>query len=418
MPDHLIPKSKAQVYLVGGAVRDQLLKRPVVERDWVVVGGSAELMLAHGFRKVGKDFPVFLHPKSHEEYALARTERKHSRGYYGFEVQATPDITLQQDLLRRDLTINAIAQDDNGDLIDPYEGQVDLKSRKLRHISPAFREDPLRVLRVARLAARYKKYQFAVDAGTLALMADIAASGELSSLAAERVWQETVRALSEDDPVVYIRTLRCCGALKVLFPEVDALYGVPQSPKWHPEVDTGVHTELVMIRACQLSTDPCVRFAALCHDLGKGQTPKEQWPAHHGHEQRSAHLTEQLCKRLKPPRQFTELALHTAKYHGDCHKAMTLKPSTLLKKINALDALRRPERFEQFLIACTADAQGRPGFEKKSYPQANYMRGAVAALKSAQADISAQVKSSIKNPAAAANKARLECVKNYVASQT
>jgi tRNA nucleotidyltransferase (CCA-adding enzyme) len=401
------------VYLVGGAVRDELLGREVSERDWVVVGGTPELMLKSGFKPVGKDFPVFLHPESHEEYALARTERKTAPGYYGFDIHASSEITLEQDLSRRDLTINAMARDSNGVLIDPHAGRNDLDNRRLRHVSPAFKEDPLRVLRVARFAARYHALGFRVVDETLELMESISAGGELTALAAERVWRETVRALGERHPVEYFRVLRACGALAVLFPELDRLYGVPQPVKWHPEVDTGVHNEMALEQVSSMSTDPEVRFAVLCHDLGKGTTPREILPSHHGHEERSASLSGDLCERLRTPRAFRDIAEHTARYHTVCHQVLEHKPATLLKTLLNLDGLRKPERFEKFLIACEADARGRTGFENRDYPQADYMRGALAALLRAQAEIGERARQKKGDIAEAVYEIRLKCIVDY-----
>jgi tRNA nucleotidyltransferase (CCA-adding enzyme) len=363
-----------QIFLVGGAVRDQLLKRPVTERDWVVVGASIDEMLAQGFQQVGKDFPVFLHPQSKEEYALARTERKSGKGYTGFSVNADSSITLEEDLSRRDLTINAIAQDDQGNLIDPFNGQADIDNRLLRHVSPAFAEDPLRVLRVARFAARYAHLGFRVADETLVLMREIVSAGEVDYLTAERVWKETQRALTEKNPDVYFSVLRDCGALKVLFSEIDALFGVPQTATYHPEIDTGVHCLMSLQQAVKLSDDPLIRFATLIHDLGKATTPVDILPRHIGHEERSLPLIETLCQRIKCPNDYKELALAVAAWHTHCHRAQELKASSLLKLLLRLDAFRRPERFEQFLVCCESDARGRTSFEDRDYPQANFLR--------------------------------------------
>jgi tRNA nucleotidyltransferase (CCA-adding enzyme) len=363
-----------QIFLVGGAVRDSLLKRPVTERDWVVVGASIDEMLAQGFQQVGKDFPVFLHPKSKEEYALARTERKSGKGYTGFSVNADSSITLEEDLSRRDLTINAIAQDDQGNLIDPFNGQADIDNKLLRHVSPAFAEDPLRVLRVARFAARYAHLGFRVADETLVLMREIVSAGEVDYLTAERVWKETQRALTEKNPDVYFSVLRDCGALKVLFSEIDALFGVPQTAAYHPEIDTGVHCLMSLQQAVKLSDDPLIRFATLIHDLGKATTPVDILPRHIGHEERSLPLIETLCQRIKCPNDYKELALAVAAWHTHCHRALELKASSLLKLLLRLDAFRRPERFEQFLVCCESDARGRTSFEDRDYPQANFLR--------------------------------------------
>jgi len=362
-----------KIYQVGGAVRDKLLGRPVKDRDWVVVGSTPEEMIASGYKAVGKDFPVFLHPETHEEYALARSERKSGKGYKGFIFQTSPDIALEDDLARRDLTINAMAEDENGNLIDPFGGARDIEQGLLRHVSPAFVEDPLRVLRVARFAARFG---FKIADETMQLMQQISASGELDALVPERVWAETEQALSEKYPARYILVLRACHALKVLFPEIDRLFGVPQPEKHHPEIDTGLHTIMVLNQAARLTDDPQVRFAALMHDLGKGTTPENKWPAHHGHEVRGAKLVEKLCQRYKIPNAYRELAIMAARYHLTCHRIMEMKTETILKKLEALDAFRRPGRFEQFLLACEADARGRAGHEDRDYPQVEYFRQA------------------------------------------
>ena len=350
-----------KVYEVGGAVRDALLGLPVKERDWVVVGASAADLTAQGYRQVGKDFPVFLHPRTGEEHALARTERKVGRGYTGFEFDTAATVTLEQDLERRDLTINAIARDSDGALIDPCGGQRDIAARVLRHVSPAFSEDPLRVLRVARFAARFTKLGFTIAPETLRLMTEIVASGEIDALKPDRVWQETAKALREDDPEIYFETLRACGALARVFPEIDALFGVPQPARWHPEIDAGVHVMLALKVAARLSREETVRFAVLTHDLGKATTPKWRLPAHHGHERRSEQLLVQLCERLPVPNRCRDLAKHVARYHGAVHRAAELKPQTVLEMIMEVDGLRQPERFEEFLLACEADARGRKG---------------------------------------------------------
>jgi tRNA nucleotidyltransferase (CCA-adding enzyme) len=373
-----------EVYLVGGAVRDQLLGRAVKERDWVVVGGSADELLAGGYRAVGRDFPVFLHPQSQEEYALARRERKTGPGYRGFVTEFTPDITLEEDLLRRDLTINAIAQDAQGRLIDPFDGQADIAARTLRHVSPAFSEDPVRILRLARFAARFAPLGFTVHESTLALCRGMVAAGEADALVPERVWQETERALGESCPDVFFQVLRDCGALAVVFPEVDRLFGVPQPPQWHPEVDTGVHVLLCLKRAAQLEAPVTVRFAVLAHDLGKGTTPPEQWPRHLMHESRGLPLIDALCSRLKVPTAHRELARLTSKEHTNVHRALELRPETVLKLLEGSDAFRRPERFREMLLACQCDAQGRTGLEEKPYPQRQYLERAHAAAAAVQ----------------------------------
>ena len=366
-----------QIYLVGGAVRDELLGLPVRERDWVVVGANPEDLTAQGYNPVGKDFPVFLHPASKEEYALARTERKTGPGYRGFETRFSPDVTLEQDLERRDLTINAIARDpDSGEIIDPYGGRRDLEERWLRHVSPAFVEDPVRVLRVARFAARFAPQGFRVAPETLALMQQIAARGELNALVPERVWQETQRSLELPAPRRYFEVLREAHALAVIFPELDALFGVPQPEQWHPEIDSGVHTMMVLEQACKLSDDTVVRFAALTHDLGKATTPREEWPRHVAHEHRGVDLVHALCDRMRIPNSHRELAVLVSRYHLNAHRAEELRPSTLLELLEHLDAFRRPQRFDGFVLACEADARGRKGLEDRSYPQSEYLRRA------------------------------------------
>jgi tRNA nucleotidyltransferase (CCA-adding enzyme) len=367
-----------QVYLVGGAVRDELLGRPVAERDWVVVGATPEAMTAQGYRQVGRDFPVFLHPDTHDEYALARTERKSGPGYRGFTVEVSPDVTLEQDLARRDLTINAMARAADGTLIDPFGGRNDLEQRLLRHVSDAFVEDPVRVLRLARFAARYAQLGFHVADDTLALARRMAAAGELDALVPERVWQETEKALGERDPAAFFETLRSSNALERIFPEIARLYGVPQPERWHPEVDTGVHTLMSLTAAARLSEDKVVRFAALVHDLGKAETPRDRWPSHAGHEVRSVRLVIELCARLRIPNDYRDLAVLAARHHGVIHQASELRPSTVVDLLDAADALRRPARFEQLLLACEADARGRTGLEDHPYPQAERLRRARA----------------------------------------
>ena len=363
-----------KIYTVGGFVRDRLLGITSKDKDWVVVGATPEQMLAQGYKPVGKDFPVFLHPKTKEEYALARTERKTAAGYTGFSFNTSTDVTLEEDLMRRDLTINAIAQDDKGNIIDPYHGQQDIKNRILRHVSPAFVEDPLRVLRVARFAARFASLGFTVADKTLALMQKITDSGEIATLVAERVWQELHAALLTDNPDVFFNVLRECGALKILFPEIDRLFGVPQVKEYHPEIDTGIHTLMVLQQAVKLSSDAEVRFAALVHDLGKGLTPKDEWPKHIGHEHRGIKPVKALCERLKVPRTCRELALIVTEYHLNYHRIEELKPTTVMKYLQRMDAFRRPERFEKFLLACEADSRGRTGWEDKNFKQPQLFR--------------------------------------------
>ena len=365
-----------QVYLVGGAVRDELLGIPVRERDWVVVGARPEDLQKLGYRPVGREFPVFLHPKTKEEYALARLESKVAPGYRGFTTRFSEDVTLEEDLRRRDLTINAIARRENGELIDPYGGEKDLKAGFLRHVSEAFVEDPVRVLRVARFAARFGDRGFAVAPETMSLMRNMVASGELSALVPERVWQESERALGESRPELFFETLRECGALEVIFPEVAALYGVPQPPRWHPEVDTGIHVTLALKASVRLGASTPVRFAVLMHDLGKAATPPEQWPSHHGHEEAGVVRIEALAARLRVPKEYAELAVLTARHHGLVHRALELRPLTMLELLEKTDAVRRPERFRALLTACEADARGRTGLEDCPYPQSELLRRA------------------------------------------
>jgi len=371
-----------KIYRVGGSVRDQLLGLKVQDHDYVVVGATPEQMVERGFKPVGKDFPVFLHPETKEEYALARTERKTARGYKGFQVYTAPDVTLEQDLARRDLTINAIAEDEAGTIIDPYGGVKDLRAGILRHVGPAFVEDPVRVLRVARFAARFG---FRLAPETLALMRAMAENGEVDALVPERVWQELSRGLLEKTPSRMFLVLRDCGALDRILPEVDRLFGVPQPEIHHPEIDTGVHVMLVVDFAAKRGWSLPVRFAALTHDLGKGTTPPAEWPRHKGHEQRSVDLVLGLCERIRVPAECRDLAVITARFHGDVNKALELRPATLLKLLEGTDAFRRPERFEEFLQACAADFHGRTGFENRPFPQAERLRAALAAAQAVDA---------------------------------
>lgn len=392
--------STLDIYLVGGAVRDKLLNRKVKDKDYLVVGASVEQMLALGFNQVGKDFPVFLHPKTKQEYALARTERKQGQGYTGFDCYAAADVTIEQDLLRRDLTVNAMAMSEDGTLVDPYNGQQDLNNKVLRHVSDAFTEDPLRVLRVARFAARYHSQGFTIADETLTLMTKISQSGELATLSAERVWQEIQRALCEEGeyenenkgntikqhPEVFFQVLHECQALKVLWPELDILWGIPNPPQWHPEICSGDHTMMVLQQAVLLTPNnqnkTAIRFAALCHDLGKGLTVSKDWPSHRGHEKSGLPLVEKISKQLKVPNYCKQLALKVCEHHLHCHKAFQLKASTLLRIFNQLDVWRKPQEFEDFIIACKSDFRGRLGFENKAYPQEQYLKDAMqAALK-------------------------------------
>ena len=368
-----------EIYLVGGAVRDELLGLPVNERDWCVVGATPADLENLGYKPVGKDFPVFLHPESGEEYALARTERKSGRGYHGFTFHTSPDVTIEQDLARRDLTINALARDADGRLIDPCNGQADIRSKTLRRVSDAFAEDPVRILRAARFSARFRKLGFRIDGETLRTMRRMVVAGEADALVPDRVWKETERALGGPDPQVFFEVLRECAALAVVFPEIDALFGVPQPEKWHPEIDCGIHTLLVLEQAAMLSADASVRFAALVHDLGKATTAKKLLPKHHGHELRSVKLIEALSKRLPVPATFRELGCLVAEFHAHVHRAFELRPATVLKVLNRTDAFRRPERLASFLLTCEADARGRTGLEKRPYPQADFFRAAFRA---------------------------------------
>ena len=389
-----------QVYLVGGAVRDAQLGVPHSERDWCVVGGTAEELESLGYRRVGKDFPVFLHPETKEEYALARTERKTAPGYHGFEFDCSPAVTIEEDLERRDLTINALAQDENGKLIDPWGGLDDIKNRRLRHVSDAFAEDPVRVLRVARFAARFHHLGFGVAEETMRLMRRMVEDGEVDALVPDRVWKETELALSGHDIRVFIETLRACGALRVLYPEVDALFGVPQPAKWHPEIDTGLHVLMVLDQAEKLSAELDVRFAALVHDLGKGNTPKSKLPSHPGHEVRGCKLIRGLAERLPVPNGCRDLGLLVSEYHTHVHRAFELRPRTILKVLENSDAFRRPDRFERFLLTCEADARGRGGLEKRDYPQAGLFRGAFDAAASIDAGAIAEASERTKIPRA------------------
>jgi tRNA nucleotidyltransferase (CCA-adding enzyme) len=375
-----------QSYLVGGAVRDALLGIPVQERDWVVVGGTPEQLLELGYKPVGKDFPVFLHPETDEEYALARTERKTASGYRGFTFHADPDITLEQDLWRRDLTINAIAQDDNGNLFDPCGGQSDLLEKTLRHTSPAFTEDPVRILRVARFAARFHHLGFHIAPETLSLMRIMVNNGEINALVAERVWQECDRALGEKNPQIFFDVLRQCGALTIIFPEIDALFGVPQPAQHHPEIDCGIHTLMVLQQCSNLTQDKTARFAALCHDLGKALTPESALPRHIGHEPKGEKPLRALCARLGVPNEYRELALRVAMYHTHCHRALELRAETIISLFENLDLFRRPQRLEPFLTACEADARGRTGFENCEYRPTNFLRQAFVVCSSVSSD--------------------------------
>lgn len=389
-----------KVYSVGGAVRDELLGLPVRDHDWVVVGSTPEDMLARGFLAIGKDFPVFLHPGRHEEYALARTERKTAPGYRGFAIHAAPDVTLEQDLLRRDFTINAIARDPDGRLIDPYHGIADLRAGILRHVSPAFSEDPVRILRAARFVARFG---FRIAPETMELMREMVANGEADALVPERVWQEIARALMETTPSRFFVTLRECNALIKILPEIHALFGVPQPPRYHPEIDCGIHTMLVLDDAAQHGYPLEVRFAALTHDIGKGNTPEDILPRHIGHEARSVELLHALCVRLRVPNECRDLGLLVARHHGNVHRARELRPETIVDLLHNCDAWRRPERFENLLQACASDARGRTGHEQDDYPQAGYL---LRMLQAAQTVNAGDIAQQCKNGQAIAEKIR------------
>lgn len=391
MPPEVAREPTPGVYLVGGAVRDDLLGVARKERDWVVVGSTPEALLAKGYQQVGASFPVFLHPDTGEEYALARTERKQGHGYHGFSVDFHPGVTLEEDLARRDLTINAMAHGPDGALIDPYGGQADLESRLLRHVSPAFSEDPLRVLRVARFAARFAPLGFTVHAATLELMKEMSGSGELSHLVPERVWGEIESALSTAQPGVFVEVLRQCGALSVLLPEVDVLFGVPQPAKYHPEIDTGIHVIMAMNLAARSGFSTEVVFALLLHDLGKGITDPDNWPSHVGHEQAGVPLVEQVCARFRVPGAYRDLALKVCAQHLRCHRLAQMQPARVMALLEAVDLLRRPEQLEPFVQACEADFRGRKGCEERQYPQALKLAAALQAslaIKARQLDTS------------------------------
>jgi tRNA nucleotidyltransferase (CCA-adding enzyme) len=404
-----------QVYLVGGAVRDAQLGIPHKERDWCVVGATPADLESQGYRRVGKDFPVFLHPDTREEYALARTERKTAPGYHGFDFDCSPDVSIEDDLQRRDLTINAIAQDETGALIDPWGGLEDIEKRVLRHVSDAFVEDPVRVLRVARFAARFHALGFTVAAETMELMRRIVKDGEVDALVPDRVWKETELALAGANARVFFEVLRECGALRVLLPEVDALFGVPQPERWHPEIDTGVHVMMVLDQAEALSEALEVRFAALVHDLGKGNTRQSDLPSHPGHEIRGCKLIRALAERLPVPNACRDLGLLVAEFHTHVHRAFELQPKTVVKVLEKTDAFRRPERFDRFLLTCEADARGRAGLEDRQYGQAGYFRGAFAAASAIDAKGIAANNDARKIPAAM-QRARIHAVAEFRAT--
>jgi len=373
-----------KIYLVGGAVRDKLLNTPVKDKDWVVIGATPEEMIEKGFKAVGDDFPVFLHPETKEEYALARTERKSGKGYKGFVFYSSPKITIEDDLKRRDLTINAIAEDDNGNLIDPYGGEADLKNGILRHVSPAFIEDPLRVLRIARFAACFG---FKIADETMELLKIISGSSELDTLVPERVWSEMEKALIGKYPARFILALKSCCALKKLFPEIDALFGIPQDKKYHPEVDVGRHTLMALNQSVRLSSDPMVRFSVLVHDLGKAATPKDELPKHDGHEIRGVNIINSFCERYKIPNKYRDLAVCVSEFHLVCHQIQEMKPEEILESLEKIDAFRRPERFKQFLTACESDSRGRAGYEEKEFTQARYFLNALEISKNVNVNL-------------------------------
>ncbi len=403
---------KKQIYCVGGAVRDALLGLPVKDKDYLVVGSSAEQMTAEGYKPVGKDFPVFLHPKTHEEYALARTERKTAIGYKGFAVHAAPEVTLEQDLARRDLTINAIAKSSDGELIDPFNGLGDIQSKTLRHVSDAFAEDPVRILRAARFAARFA--DFTVAAETNLLMQQMVAAGEVDALVTERVWQELSKGLMEQKPSRMFEVLRACGALQKILPELDRLWGVPQPAQYHPEIDTGVHVMMVIDYAAKRNFSLPVRFAALTHDLGKGTTPTDVLPRHIGHEIRSVALVKAVCQRLRVPNDCKELAQIVAKFHGKLHQVCKMRPETLLEFLMELDAIRQPARFEDFLKACEADSRGRTGLENCDLPEAELLKIALKKVLSIDAGAIAQGFDSPEKIKLALLEARLLTIKQMV----
>ncbi len=406
-----------KAYLVGGAVRDKLLNYPVKEKDWVVIGETPESMVVQGFKPVGKDFPVFLHPQTHDEYALARTERKTAPGYRGFVVHASPDVTLEQDLIRRDLTINAMAMTEDGELIDPFNGRQDLENRVFRHVSPAFSEDPVRILRLARFAARYAHLGFTLAPETRQLMLEMVENGETDYLVAERVWAELNKALQEKTPSAFFYTLRECQALASVFPEIDQLFGVPQPPQYHPEIDTGVHVLMVLDQAALLSEKAEVRFAALCHDLGKAKTPRDKWPSHHGHEQLGVPVLEQFCKRLRVPKSFKALSLLVMQYHTHCHRIFDLKSATLVDLLQKLGATRQDNHVDDFAKACEADMKGRKGFEQRDYPQRRILLKAAEVM--ANVDVQEVMQRELKGAqiGEAIRQLRIKAVKHFLQTE-
>lgn len=407
-----------KVYLVGGAVRDKRLGIPVKDRDWVVVGASPEELAEAGYKPVGKDFPVFLHPESHEEYALARTERKSGRGYHGFTFNTDANVTIEEDLERRDLTINAMAESLEGELIDPFHGAKDLENRTLRHVSDAFLEDPVRVLRVAKFMARFAHLGFSVAPSTMELMQSMVKNGEVDHLVPERVWQEMHSALGSTTPRAFIETLQACGALKILLPEADAMFGIPQRPEFHPEVDTGVHTLMVMDQCASLSPGNANHaYSALCHDFGKALTPTDELPAHRGHEERGVDPTNQVSDRLRVPKNFKQLAVLVTRWHLHAHRAMELTPKTLHKFLLAMDVIRKPERFTDFLMVCKCDKRGRGGQENNDYPQTAYLEGAAEAIRSINSGKIAAATADKSEIPEAIRLAQRASLKHYVESQ-
>ncbi len=405
-----------KTYLVGGAVRDRLLNYPVKEQDWLVIGETPESMIQQGYKAVGKDFPVFLHPQSKEEYALARTERKTAPGYKGFIVHASPDVTLEQDLIRRDLTINAMAMNAQGEIFDPYQGQQDLQKRILRHVSPAFSEDPVRILRIARFAARYAHLGFTVAKETRDLMTQMVENGETQHLVAERVWAELHKTLLEKTPSAFFQVLKECGALAVIFPEIDALFGIPQVKKYHPEVDTGLHSLLSLEQACRLSSKAEVRLAALLHDLGKAKTDPDQWPSHHGHEQKGLSVLNQFGQRLRLPKSFLSLASQVMRYHTHCHRVFELRASTITDMLSNLGTFKLDNTLQDFILACEADSKGRTGMENQPYPQAEFLTALAQAAQ--QVDCSAVLTGNLKGAeiGEAIRQLRIKAIKNFVKS--
>ncbi len=413
-----LPENHLDCYVVGGAVRDELLGLPVKDRDWVVVGATPEKMTDLGFTPIGKDFPVFLHPNSKEEYALARTERKSGKGYKGFTVYASEDVTLEEDLLRRDLTINAIARDGHGEYIDPHDGLADIKSRTLRHVSDAFVEDPVRILRTARFAARFAPLNMKLDPDTLALMRKMVENNEVDSLVPERIWQEVHRALLTDMPSRFFTTLRDCGALKRIFPELDALFGVPQTEHYHPEIDTGVHVMMVVDRARAISEDIDVIYAALTHDLGKGVTPQSKWPSHHGHEAAGVPLVKAMSERMRVPKETTKIAEIMSDQHLNMHRLDELRPETILKILKKLDAFRRPARVSKFALACQADSQGRGGsFPSMPYPQTEQIQQYYEVANAVNSGEIAAAQCEAMQIPAAIDRARVSAIKNLRLTQ-